>query len=274
MRTFFSAVWREYLKWLQSLKTALSKSLHYKINLFILMIAPSAIFFIIKYNLWTSIYSVHSSESIQGYSLSRMIEYQFWILILDLFVRSVFFSQSLSQDIRLGRISAFLLYPFNYISYQSSLFAADKLLQLFIGGLSLFLAVVFGWIALPPAGVLLKAGIFILMVSAFWLFIQLAVGFMAFWLEETWSINVSVRFISAFLSGSIIPLDLYPKIMAEFLMWTPFPYLAYAPVKILMREPVEFGFSLLILFVWLLALLFFVQRIWKRGLRLYSGAGI
>ena len=274
MQTFFIAIWLEYLKWLQSLKIALSKSLNYKINFLILMVVPVLVFFFIKYNLWLSIYAVHPHKEIQGYSLSRMIEYQFWILIFEFFVRSHFFGTNISRDIRMGKISVFLLYPFSFISYQLSLFLSDKLIQLFIGVFSLLLAVVLGWIDLPSTKVLFQAGVFVFMVSAFWFFTQLIIGFFAFWLEETWSINVSIRFISAFFSGSIIPLDLYPEIMAKILMWTPFPYLTYIPVKILIGESMSVGSSFFILFVWLLVLFFFVQLIWKKGLKLYTGAGI
>ena len=274
MQTVFSTIRLEYFKWLQSLKISLSKSLHYKINFLLMMVIPVFVFFIIKYNLWNSIYTVNSHEQIRGYSLSKMIEYQFWILIFDLFVRSHFFSQNISADIRLGKISAFLLYPFSFINYQLSLFLSDKLIQAFIGAFALFLTVVSGWLNLPPTVLFLKAGIFILMVSSFLFFTQLIIGFIAFWLEETWSLNVSARFIIAFFSGSIIPLDLYPDLMAKILLWTPFPYLTYIPVRILMGEPVDFRFSLSVLLVWLFVLFFIVQWIWRKGLRLYTGAGI
>lgn len=274
MQSLTGLVQREYFKWLQSLKTSLSKNLTYKINFLLMMVIPVLIFFAIKYNLWTSIYTANSYKAIKGYSLSKMIEYQFWILIFDLFVRSHFFSQNISADIRLGKISSFLLYPFGFISYQSSLFVSDKLVQLVIGAFSLFTAFVLDWVQVPIWSLFLKAGVFILMINAFWFFAQLITGFIAFWLEETWSLNVSIRFISAFFSGSFIPLDLFPDLFAKILMWTPFPYLTYIPVKIMMGEPVKIGSSLLILFVWVMALLIFTRWIWRKGLRLYTGAGI
>ena len=144
MQTFFTTVRLEYFKWLQSFKISLSKNLNYKINFLLMMVIPVLVFFAIKYNLWNSIYAVHSHKEIQGYSLSKMIEYQFWILIFDLFVRAHFFSQNISNDIRLGKISSFLLYPFSFISYQLSLFFSDKVIQIFIGTFSLFLATVYG----------------------------------------------------------------------------------------------------------------------------------
>ena len=269
-----TAIRWEYLKWLQSFKISLSRTLNYKINFLLMVVIPILVFFTIKYNLWNSIYATNSYRAIKGYSLSKMIEYQFWILIFELFVRSHFFSYNISSDIRLGRISSFLLYPFDFLNYQLSLFLSNKLIQLFIGIFSLSLAFAFGWIQIPSVYILFKGGVFIFMVSAFWFFTQLLIGFISFWLEETWSINVSVRFISAFFSGSIIPLDLYPEIVSKILFWTPFPYLIYIPAKILMGEAVNVGFSFFILFVWSFFMFFCTQWVWKKGLKLYTGAGI
>ena len=264
----------EYLKWTQSFKISLSKNLNYKVNFLLMMVIPVLVFFAIKYNLWNSIYTTNSYKNIKGYSLSQMIEYQFWILIFELFIRSQFFSFDISSSIRLGRISSFLLYPFGFLNYQFSLFLSDKCIQFFIGMFSLMIALAFGWVQMPLPEILFKAGVFILMASIFWFFIQTLIGFAAFWLEETWSINISVRFIAAFFSGSIIPLDFYPEIMSKILLWTPFPYLLYVPVRILMGEPVNIGFSFFILFTWSLIVFFCTQWIWKKGLKLYTGAGI
>ena len=274
LTAFCAPFLKEYQKWNQSFKTSLSRNLTYKINFLLMMVIPVFVFFAIKYNLWHSIYTTNSYNSIQGYSLDEMIKYQFWVLIFDLFVKAHFFSQNISADIRWGKISSFLLYPFGFIPYQLSVFFSIKIIQLFIGAFSLLAAVIFGWVPVPSLVALFQAVVFILMVSCFWFFTQLIIGFIAFWLEETWSINISVRFISAFLSGSIIPLDLFPDTMGKILLWTPFPYLTYIPARLLMGESIELGFSFFVLLVWILILLLFVQWIWKKGLRLYTGAGI
>ena len=274
MSLFFLSLRLEYLKWLQSVKISLSRNLHYKINFLLMMCIPILVFFVIKYNLWSSIYAGNDYKLIKGYSLPEMINYQFWILILEFFVRSHFFSRNISLEIRHGKISCFLLYPFNYISYQLSLFLSDKMLQVFIGSFTLLLAGLFSWAQIPSAFILLKAALFIFMINVFWFFIQLFIGFLAFWLEETWGLNVSIRFVAAFLSGSVLPLDLYPELFAKILMWTPFPYLLYVPVKILMGEAMDLGFSLSVLCVWNVILFFCVRWIWKKGLRLYSGTGM
>ena len=215
-----------------------------------------------------------SQEEIQGYTLQRMLQYQFWIMVFDLFARAPLFSQGLSEDIRLGRISAFLLYPFSFLKYQVSLFAADKIIQMFIGLTGFFAVLAFGFVDYAGLPVLGKGLIFIFMATGFWFFSQTLIGMLAFWLEETWSLNICVRFIAYFLSGAVFPLELYPKWLAEALLWTPFPYLAYFPVRLLMGETVDFGFGALVMAVWLALLFALVHWTWRKGLRFYTGSGI
>ena len=277
---FLFSFYQNFIKWIASFRICLSNSLNYKFNLVLMLVLPVLVFFFIKYNLWKSIYEVNSYKEIQGYTLSRMIEYQFWILIFDLFIRSYFFSENISSHIRLGKISSFLLYPFNFIAYQLSLFLSDKLIQFFIAMFCFVLALSAGWVNVPVLSHFLKAVVLIGMICMFWFFVQLILGFLSFWLEETWSLNVAIRFISAFFSGSILPLELFPKPLAEFLLWTPFPYLVYFPIQILMGQKLplgrefSFGFCVMVLAFWLCVCFFLMKWIWKKGLNLYTGAGI
>ena len=274
MRNLTETVKWEYGKWAQSIKTALIKSANYKANFFLSLIVPVGVYFFIKYNLWRSIYHFNSSGDIQSYSLDKMIQYQFWIMIIEFFVRAHFFSQNISEQIRLGKISSFLLYPFGFIKYQLTLFISDKIIQLFVGSFALVLALSFHFIQPINGTILIKSVLFIGLVSGFWFVTQVLVGLLAFWMEETWSLNVCIRFIAAFLSGSLLPLDLYPEALTKILLWTPFPYLIYFPVKALMGESVNFSFSFLVLGSWILGLSLFMGWLWRKGLKLYTGSGI
>lgn len=264
----------EYLKWIQSIKIGLVRAVTYKMDFLFTTTVPLFLFFFIKYNLWTSVYSVNGASSIQGYSLKEMIVYQIWILIFDICTRSRFFSVNLSESIRLGRISAFLLYPFGFIKYQCAGFLSERIIQ-FLNGLLIFsVCLFFGFLSFSNPLVLLKALVFVFAVAGFWFLSQMAIGLLAFWFEETWSLNLCVRFLVIFFSGSFLPLELYPEVLRRFLEWTPFPYLAYFPVALLMGREVSFVFGLLVLCFWLVLLGLLVRYIWRKGLVLYAGSGI
>ncbi|MGI9548493.1 MAG: ABC transporter permease [Bdellovibrionales bacterium] len=273
IRTIASLKW-EFLKYFQSIKIFLIQNLIYKINFLLLMVVPIVVFFFIKYNLWVSIYEWNSLEIIKGYTLSKMIQYQLGIFLLDLFVRSYFFSHNLSADIRLGKISAFLLYPFNFLSYQFSKFLSEKILQLLIGCISFGIAIFFNFIQEISLMIFLKFFAFVLMINLFWFFTQTLIGLLSFWIEETWSLNVCIRFITAFMSGAFIPLELYPEWLQNLLFFTPFPYLIYFPVKILTGSPISFFLCFSIISFWIFVLVITTRLTWKQGLKMYTGAGI
>ena len=79
---------------------------------------------------------------------------------------------------------------------------------------------------------------------------------------------------TTFLSGAVIPLDLFPEALRAVLAYSPFPYMVYYPVKVAMGqlslEPQVF----LILTAWTLVFAALNVLVWRRGLRLYTGAGM
>ena len=264
----------EFLKWSRSFKTSLVRELTYKLNFILELIAPAMVFFLIQYNLWHSIYFSTGEEFINNYNLKGMIEYQFWIFITQIFSRTYFFSMNIAMDIRLGKISSYFLYPFSYISYNFTLFLSQKVVQFFIGMTTLAISLLLGWMDMFSLVLFSKFLLFIFAVTLYWFFVQLILGFLSFWMENTWSLDVSVRFLTFFLSGSLLPLDFFPKILHQILLFTPFPYLSYIPVKIITGEEASFLQPLLILSAWIFVIFLFCHLMWQKGSKLYTGAGI
>ncbi|MGL6137551.1 MAG: ABC-2 family transporter protein, partial [Planktothrix sp.] len=69
------------------------------------------------------------------------------------------------------------------------------------------------------------------------------------------------------------PLELFPPMIRNIALMTPFPYLINFPASILVGLPVNIGQGLLVMGLW--SLLFWVLNrwLWKRGLKHYSGMG-
>ncbi|MEN9834451.1 MAG: hypothetical protein RL011_644 [Pseudomonadota bacterium] len=261
-------------KWAATIKISWNKLLSYKLNLLLLVIGPSVVFFFVKYSLWTAIFQLEGIEQLQGYNLPGMLKYQGWTLIVALLGQG-YNSMNLAEDIRLGRISAFLVYPFGFWSFQTASFIAFECLQLFTAGITLG-ALFTLQIVTDLSLVALVAGLlFSILVSFFWYQTSYLIGLMAFWLEETWVLRVMFLTISQFFSGAVMPLEVYPEYLQKLLMWTPFPYLTYAPVKIFMGEyrgDIWQGAG--ILSFWLGVAVLLSLAVWRRGLRLYTAAGM
>ena len=266
---------KELAKWLQTIKIGWSNQLAYKLNFVLLVIGPTLVFFFIKYNLWTAIYQLQDVDTIQGYNLSQMLSYQVWVMIVGFLAQS-YNSMNLAEDIRLGRISSYLIYPFGFWSFHTANFFATQLIQFIVAAITLaFSAVFFDFVSLPTLTSLLSGLLIALLVGLLWFQISFIIGLVAFWLEETWVLRVIFTTITQFFSGAIIPLELYPDWLRDWLFYSPFPYLTFVPVRFFLGDQ-SFGLAptIAIIGFWIAVTLALGRFIWSRGLKLYTAAGM
>lgn len=102
---------------------------------------------------------------------------------------------------------------------------------------------------------------------------QYAFAMFAFWIERAYAIEQFWFLFYLFLSGLIAPLEVFPPVVREIVMWTPFPYLINFPASILIGLPVNIGRGLLIMIDWIIIFWFLNRWLWRKGLKQYSGMG-
>ncbi|OUR99814.1 hypothetical protein A9Q84_01955 [Halobacteriovorax marinus] len=260
-------------KWVQTIKISWSQLTAYRVNFFLQVIGPSLVFFFIKYNLWSSIYSSQSGLIIQGYNFSQMIHYHAWSLVVSL-IAGGYASHNLAEDIRMGRISSYLIYPFNFWEFHTASFISFQLLQTFISMITIAFIFSIGIFHNLSFMALIYGYLFCFLVSLMWFTLQYMTGILAFWLEETWILRVILQIMAAFLSGAILPLELYPSWLVKVLDFTPFPYLSYYPIKVFSGEISPFSGAPLIIIFWIVTFALINRFIWSRGMKLYTAAGM
>ncbi|MBP9706853.1 MAG: ABC-2 family transporter protein [Oligoflexales bacterium] len=273
MRSLSARISIELAKWLQTISISWSKYTAYKLNFFLHVIGPSLVFFLIKYNLWSTIYSTSGKDVIEGYDLNSMLQYQGWILVVGLF--NSFNAMTISEDIRMGRVTSYLIYPFSFEKFQTASFMAFQSLQLLVVTLVIVSLSVVGIVNVNFFTTLFLGLGVCLLISYMWFLVQFLTGIFSFWLEETWVLRVVIQILTQFFAGTLLPLDLYPAWIQTFLQFTPFPYLGYLPAKIFMGEEVIFTLhDLLIVLFWIIFFKILVSWFWRRGIRLYTAAGM
>jgi ABC-2 type transport system permease protein len=261
-------------KWWMTMKISWIKYTAYRLNFFLQIIGPSLGFFFLKFNLWISIFETTPDIKLIGsYNLSQMLQYHTWSLIVAL-VAQGHASWNLSEDIRMGKISSYLIYPFNFWEFHTASWLSFQVIQTIVAVITLLFINSLGIIPSFILSGILKGFAFTLFVSLFWYILQYLTGIMSFWLEETWILRVMLQVITTFLSGSILPLEFYPDWLVKILNYTPFPYLTYYPVKIFMGAEVDIFRGLAILTFWGVLISFLNSFIWRRGIRLYTAAGM
>jgi ABC-2 type transport system permease protein len=126
---------------------------------------------------------------------------------------------------------------------------------------------------LPTVTQFLSAAALLMTAFAVRFMMQYMMSMLAFWSERAASIEELWFVVHLFLSGLIAPLDVYPESVRRLTELTPFPYLIYYPVNLLLGRGAPFGRALLVLGVWG-GLAWIVQRrLWRRGLMRYSAMG-
>jgi ABC-2 type transport system permease protein len=104
---------------------------------------------------------------------------------------------------------------------------------------------------------------------------QYTIGLLGFWITRSLSVNDAWFFTYSLASGYLIPLDLFPPGVREFLWYLPFRYTMSFPVELLMGRlsgPAILQ-GIAIQGVWVAAMYAVNRWVWRRGLRHYSAVG-
>lgn len=179
------------------------------------------------------------------------------------------------REIVEGRLSFRLLQPLDPAWHHLARHLSEKLtrfpLAILLTGLFFFLYPQAFWLpSLKSTSLCLVA---IIMAFTLNFLIQYTFSMFAFWLERASAIYEFWFLFFIFLSGIIAPLEVFPPLVRETVLWTPFPYIVYFPAALLVAFPVNFLRGGLMMIGWG-AIFFLVNRwLWRWGLKQYSGMG-
>jgi ABC-2 type transport system permease protein len=102
---------------------------------------------------------------------------------------------------------------------------------------------------------------------------QYTFAMFAFWIERANAIESFWFLFYLFLSGLIAPLEVFPPVVRQVVLWTPFPYMINFPASILVGIPVDIVRGLLIMLAWIFLFWVLNRWLWRLGLKQYSGMG-
>lgn len=267
-------MYNEFMRlFVQLVKLTINQYLIYRLS-FVLWRFRVVLNVLIVYFLWASVYS--SRATAFGYTQQQMVTY----IVLTNIVGTLIFSTrsgDVAGEILEGTVMNYLTKPVSFLKFVFAREVADKLsngsfaliealLLVVVFNLNLFFqTAVISYIALLVSFIL--AG-----VIAF--FISLIISFFAFWTTEVWAPRF-IYFVMVFvLAGLYFPLDVLPQNAYRLLLFTPFPYLAFVPIKIYLE-----GFGLRAIpflagaGIWALGSWFFARYLWRKGLREFSFHG-
>ncbi len=258
----------------QSLSIELRNIFVYQFEFWVGVLSTTLIPILVSYLLWKSIYESRGVETMNGFSLSGMVLYYFCITISW---KAVFSKASgfIARDIYYGGLNKYLIYPISYLNFKLGEYFA-KSLFFYVNLLLFLLFYYFYWGNDLTILSVSKGMILIIFSTIIYYFITCMTEYLTFWVENTWSLAILMRSIVGFGGGVLMPLSFYPETVQNLLHFTPFPFLLYYPVLILLNKESSFSFleNFGVLIFWNIVFFLITRFIWNKGKYQYSGVGI
>ena len=228
--------------------------------------------------LWRALYEARADRDIAGYNFSAIICYFLYVMLAENLITPVEDEWQIAADIRDGRLSSFLIRPFDYMLYRLTLFGSGRLMFTAVSILpSAALLWIFRRHLQVPSGweTWALTAVSLVMAAMIQFFVSYALAMIAFWLLEISTIVFIVYSFEYFLSGRVFPLDLMPEHFRRITEWLPFTYELYFPVAIFLErvQGPALVRGLCIQGMWVLVAFGAARFLWARGLRRYQAVG-
>jgi ABC-2 type transport system permease protein len=195
--------------------------------------------------LWEATYAAQGTATIAGFSVAQMI----WYLA---FTESIVLSRPglsrvVDEEVRSGAIAYLLVRPYAYAGYRLAGYLAERLLR-FVTTLTVAsgLALLYvGPVPLAPDNLLLALVAVALAVAIDFL-ATFGIGLLAFWIENTASVELIYGRLVMLLGGMLLPLEVFPEPLQAVARALPFSVMLHAPARLALgslSEPVLYLFA-------------------------------
>lgn len=253
--------------------------LSYRADFWLHAVVSFATHLILAVAVWRAIFAASGRAEIGGLTYPRMVVYSLAVVLVGRLVRGEERQHGIAQDIYEGHLTRYLLYPTPYVGMKY----AEHLGSV---GPGLLQAAAFALVVAPflPAGAtdgidlasVAGAALLAAVGSLVYFLVLYLVQAVAFWADNVWSLNVTVRFSSELLGGLLLPLSVFPEGAQRVLGWLPFPSVFYWPVRTLLGDVglAAWTRALVVGLGWCVLLAVASHFVWRRGYRSYSGVGI
>ncbi len=261
------------------LTTRTQEDMAYRANYFIgalFRFLPLVTSIVLWYAVFKSMGGTH--PKIEGMSYQNLIAYTALVYISRGVSSMPGMTRDICNDIKDGNLNRYIVRPINYSGYQIVYRLAHKLVFWLIAA-----------VTFPVIFFLLRhdfthqiqpeewVAFIIALIIGFWIgmLFSLTIGLLAFWFLEISTFLYVISTIEYFLSGNLIPLNLFGPKMFEIVGKLPFSYEAFWPVLILLGKVAQHQLVSILLWGigWVFFFLIVINILWFLGIRRYSAVG-
>lgn len=225
---------------------------------------------------WSAIFQ--DKSTLLGYSREQILAYIIGISLLKSLILGTRVGD-LAGQIKTGELTKIISKPMGMYKFWLTKDLVDKVLNLFFTIFEIYIVTqVFGidiYIPRQLSTIFLFSGLIILAVMLNF-FINFVLSITSFWTEEIWATRwLFIVIFLEFFAGVYFPVDILPSWLTKIILLTPFPYLAYYPIKIWLGQlgnqqtvQVFVVCAAYLLFFYLLA-----KYLYRKGIRNYQVYG-
>lgn len=248
----------------------------YRLN-FVLWRVRAVLQLAVLFFLWSAAFG--QSPTLFGYTQAQMLTYVLGVSLIRSYVLAARLSEGVGAEIVTGNLTNILLKPVSYVHYVFSRDLSDKLINIFFSALEITGFIVLfhpqlSWQAQPFY--LIAFTISLLIALTLYFFINISLSSTAFWLfEDWWAPRFVFGILLDFAAGGIFPIDILPRIFSQILLYSPFPYILFFPIKVYLGQLSvgEIILGIAVALGWTIVMYLLHKLVWAKGLRQYEAVG-
>lgn len=231
---------------------------------------------ILSFILWSALFK--GKDTIAGFSFNMMITYYIVISFLSKLDMSESIVNQLSNEIRQGKFSKYLVQPVKPLWYFISSTCAKTVFTFCISGaVATVFALIFNkylsfntslLIALAALCVNILGLIFLMLLNYF-------IGILSFKFYDIGAFNIIKNNIFEFITGTFIPLALFPMWIQSGMKLFPFYYIYYYPSSMIVTgDKRDLLSAVIILMCWNVFMFVTIKITYEALRKKYEGVGI
>ncbi|WP_064610061.1 ABC transporter permease [Streptobacillus moniliformis] len=230
--------------------------------------------------LWSVVYKNSGEFTIEGYSFNSIILYTLMSNLTAMIIH-VDIARIISNEVKSGEITNSFIRPVSYIKKLVGEGIGQvlyNLIMLFLPIISML--IIYMSIFNIKSEITLGSVLFYIISLLFSIIINfeisILVGFCSFFVNYIWGFIMLENAILMIVTGQLFPLSFYPDRVVKFLEFTPFYYINFGPVSILLNKFSRYNSVkvLLIQAIWCIILCIVVNVVYSKAkIRLQVNGG-
>lgn len=220
----------------------------------------------VYYFIWKALYAA-DPEFAEGFDFPEMVTY----VAVGWVIRSVYFNnidQNMATDVQSGDIVVNLLKPASVQAIYMGRALGEAAFRLFMLTVPAGIVVAAIFPVQPPASALDFAAFLLSLTGSVLLVgaLNFIIGSLAVRMKTILGLLRAKYYIQELLSGLLVPMTMFPPMIAAGLAWLPFQHIAYTPLRIYLGklDGPELTQALAVQWGWTGALLAFGAVFWNR----------